>query len=195
MAFNDITYSDIRRTRVPQGSGGCGPAILGGLIGLVLGVLLMVAYLVFYAPAPRQAAPAASGNNPVTISVDDAYLTQVVAASLTRAQPSLGVSNAKAQINPGKQLLISGNVNTLGAARPFAATADVFVDGGAVAIHITEAHLDGLPLPSQITSSLQGSINNQLRQTSASFLPPNSGYTVKGVSTSAHRMNIFIGKP
>lgn len=195
MAYNDITYSDRPRARAPQRAGGCGTALLAGIIGLVLGVLLMAGYLLLFAPAPRQAAPAASGSDPVTITLDDNYLSQVVAISLTRMQPSLGLSNVRTQINPGKQLLISGNVNALGAARPFTATADVFVNNGALAIRITAVQLGGLPVPDTFTSALEGSINNQLRQTSAAFLPPNSGYAVKSVSTTAHRMTIFIGKP
>ncbi|HEV8192519.1 MAG TPA: hypothetical protein VGP82_13715 [Ktedonobacterales bacterium] len=195
MAYNDITYRDTPRARAPQRAGGCGAALLAGIIGLVLGVLLMAGYLLLFAPAPRQASPAASGSDPVTITLDDTYVSQVVATSLTRTQPSLGLSNVGAQINPGDQLLISGNANTLGAARPFTATADVFVNNSALAIRVTAVQLGGLPVPDTLTSALEGSINNQLRQTSASFLPPNSGYAIKRVSTTAHRMTIFVGKP
>jgi hypothetical protein len=195
MAYNDVTYSARPRARAPQQGGGCGTALLAGVIGLVLGVLLMVGYWLLFAPAPRQAVPAASGSDPVTITLDDAYVSQVVSTSLTRTQPSLGLSNVRTQVNPGNQLLISGNVNMLGAARPFTANADVFVKNGALAIRITAVQLGGLPVPDTLTSALEGSINNQLRQTSASFLPPNSGYAVKSVSTTAHRMTIFIGKP
>ncbi len=196
MAYNDVTYNDRTRTYTPRRtSGGCGTALLGGVIGLVLGVLLMLGYLLLFAPAPRQAAPAASGNDPVTITLDDAYVSQLVATSLTKTQPSFDVSNVQTQINPGNQLLISGNVNTLGAPRPFSATADVLVSNGALAARITGVQLVGLPVPGTLTSALQTSINNQLRQSSASFLPPNSGYAIKRVTTSAHRMTISIGKP
>jgi hypothetical protein len=170
-------------------------ALVTGIIGLVLGVLLMVGYLLLFAPAPRQAVPGTSANDPVTITLDDAYVSQVVAASLAQSQPSLAVSNVKTQINPGNQLLISGNANALGAARPFSATADVFVKNGALAMSINAIQLVGLPVPDTLTSTLEGSINTQLRQTSTSFLPPNSGYAIKGVTTSAHRMTIHIGKP
>src|SRR5262249_177392 len=110
-------------------------------------------------------------------------------------QPSLAISNVKTQINPGNQLLFSGDVNALGATRPFSATADVFVKNGALAIGINAIRVVGLPVPDALTSALEGSINNQLRQPRTSCLPPNSGYAIKSVSTSAHRMTIYIGKP
>jgi len=191
--YNDVRYSDPAQTHASQG--GCGMALLAGLIGLALGALLVVGYLLVYAPTPQKAVPAASGNNPVTITLDDTYVSQVVAAPLTKSQPSLAISNVQTQINPGNQLLISGEANVLGAARPFSATADVFVDNGAIAIRITAVQLVGLPVPDSLSSSLESSINSQLRQTSAAFLPPNSGYTIKSVSTTAHRMTISIGKP
>lgn len=195
MAYNDVTYGETSRLPMPQRASGCGMALVTGIIGVVLGVLLMVGYLLLFAPAPRQAVPGTSGNDPVTITLDDAYVSQVVAASLAQSQPSLAVSNVKTQINPGNQLLISGNVNALGAARPFSTTADVFVKNGALAMSINTIQLVGLPVPDTLTSALEGSINTQLRQTSTSFLPPNSGYAIKSVTTSAHRMTIHIGKP
>lgn len=191
--YNEVRYSEPTPTRAPQG--GCGMALLAGAIGLALGALLVVGYLLLYAPTPPKAVPAASGSTPVTITLDDTYVSQVVAASLTKTQPSLAVSNVQTQINPGNQLLISGEVNVLGAARPFSATADVFVNNGALAIRITAIQIVGLPVPDSLASALEGSINTQLRQTSAAFLPPNSGYTIKSVSTAAHRMTISISKP
>src|SRR5262245_23670443 len=108
MAYNDFIYGDRTRAYPPQRASGCGAALVAGVAGLVLGVLLMVGYLLLLAPAPPQAAPSAGDDDPVTVTLDDAYVSQLVATSLTRTRPSFAISDVKAEIKPGNRLLISG---------------------------------------------------------------------------------------
>lgn len=169
---------------------GCG----GAALGLLLGVVLTLLALIVLAPRPAPASPIAAGaSSDIGVSIDDAYLTDVVASAVKGASLPIQLSNVRAEIQPNNQVTLSGNAaGPLSTTTPLVAVAQVSAQSGQLSMNILRAYVGGLPLPSSMTRALEQPINSNLAQANQSYLPP--GYVISGVSTTEHRLQMTIAK-
>lgn len=169
---------------------GCG----GAALGLLLGVVLTLLALVVLAPRPAPASPIAPGSgSAIGISIDDAYLTDVVANAVKGASLPIQLSNVRAEIQPNNQVTLSGNASgPLSTSTPLVAVGQVSAQSGQLSMHILRAYVGGLPLPATVTMALEQPINSNLAQANQTFLPP--GYVISGVSTTEHHLQMTIAK-
>lgn len=164
----------------------------GLLIGLVIGVLGTLLGLYLLAPHPQAASPDASETSgEIGISIDDIYLTQVLADAMSNDALPIHLSDIQAEIQPGNLIKLSGVASgQFPISAPLVATAQLRLQSGKPTIHFLNAQVGGLPLPGSITTALEGPINTRLAQTMANLLP--SGSTVTGLSTTEHHLLMTI---
>lgn len=184
------TSSDSRALASRTKIWGCG----GLLIGLVIGVLATLLVLFALAPRPQVASPVSSVPGGVLgISLDDAYLTQLLSDAMSSGALPIHLSNIQAEILPGDQIKISATTTgQLPISAPLVATAQIQLASGQPTIHFSSAQVGGLPLPAAITTALEKPINTKLAQTMSNLLPP--GSTVTDLSTTEHHLLMTISQ-
>ncbi len=127
----------------------------------------------------------------IGISIDDVYLTQVLADAMSSSTLPIHISNIQAEILPNNRIKLSGTTSgQFPISAPLVATAQLRLQSGQPTIHFLSAQVGGLPLPAAITTALERPINNQLAHTMANLLP--SGSTVTGLSTTTHHLLMTI---
>src|SRR5690242_17946156 len=164
----------------------------GLLVGLVIGVLGTLLGLYLLAPHPQAASPDASETSgEIGITVDDVYLTQVLADAMSNDALPIHLIDIQAEIQPGNLIKLSGSASgQFPISAPLVATAQLRLKSGQPTIHIVSAQVGGLPLPGSITAALEGPINTRLAQTMADLLPP--GSTITSLSTTEHHLLMTI---
>src|SRR5262249_46979119 len=140
------------------------------VLGLVLGVALTLLAQILLAPQPAAVHPT-SGQPDVAITVDDALLTQLAAAGIAHAGLPFAVTNVPAHVLPGNVVTISGAVPALGlfGSRHLTASAQVVPHTGHLALHIADASVGSLTLPSAATSVMESAINDRLATLTDTF--------------------------
>ncbi len=164
--------------------------------GMLLGIVLTLALLVFLAPGPQPVPTRSTAVPDLTITVSDNYIARAASTALSRAQLPVAIGNVRAQTAPGNQLTFSGNAQVFfGLAQPsLSATSQLEATGGHLAVHITRANLGGLPLPSLATSAMEGTIDAQLASTMSALTPPGQHYLVTGVTTGSQQVTIDLAQ-
>jgi hypothetical protein len=157
---------------------------------------LLVAVLGLFALAPRQK-PAAPGtgqtNGQIGISLDDVYLTRILAGAMSNGTLPIQLSNVQAEILPKNRIKLSGTTSgQFPIHAPLVATAHVQLEAGLPTIQFVSAQVGGLPLPAPVTDALEQPINSKLAQIMANLLPPGSSIT--GLSTTAHHLLMTIAQ-
>lgn len=167
----------------------------GGLLaGLVLGVLLILVGLVTLAPRPQQAAPTTtSESNGISVSIDDAYLTQMLSSEISNTALPIRLSNLQAEILPAGQVKLSGDARgLLPVDTHLAAITEIQVQSGQLRMHILSAQVGGLTLPTAITDALERTMNSKLAQATGRLMPPH--FVATGVSTTRHHLLMTIAQ-
>lgn len=164
--------------------------------GVLLGIALTLGVLVFLAPGPQPAQTATATTPDISVTVSDAYLTRAAGAAISQAQLPVTIGHVRASIAPGDQLTLSGNAEAVFGLvqRPLAATSQLEATNGHLAIHITNATLGGMPLPSPVTAVLENSVNTQLTNAMTGLVPGNQHYVVTGVTTGSHLVTIQMNQ-
>ena len=173
------------------------PALLGcgGLLaGLILGALLMLVGLIAFAPRPQAAAPgSADPNGDLTITMDDAYLTQVLGSAISQSSLPISLSNVQAEIQPNNLVKISADTSgAFPVGVPLTALTELSVQSGHLAMRIVSAQVGGLPLPAGVVSALEQQFNSRLMQAGSVLLPSN--YMVTAIHTTEHRLQMSIAQ-
>jgi len=179
-------------------NGLAGRIIWGGvtlLIGVVLGALLAVAWLVWLAPAPQTPLPTPVGHGSVSLTVDDAFLTNVAQNAANNAGLPLPITNVHAHIQPNDTIAITGDVGGIlfFGGTHFSAVAQPRVVNGRLTIHLLSGNIGGATAPSATLTALETSINQQLN--GSAFSPTFNGvqYVVTGVTTANGSMTVKLG--
>ncbi len=164
------------------------------LIGFILGALALIIVLV--ALPPRQPAappPAVSSAGHITVTLDDATVTQLVAAGVQNAQLPVAVSNVHAHIQDGGILAIGGDAALpLVGTRPFAATAQPSVANGRLAAHLTQGSVGELSLPAPSLAALESALNKRLTTQDFAIFPGGPNYHITGLTSSDGRLTLFL---
>jgi hypothetical protein len=162
-------------------------------LGLVLGVGLTLLAQILLAPQPAAVHPA-SEQEGVAITVDDATLTRLAAAGIARAGLPFAVTNVQAHVLPSNVVTISGDVPALGLFGPrrLAASAQVVPTAGRLALHITNASVGGLTLPSALTGVLESALDDRLATLTDTFTVLGTHYQVVGARSSPGSLTLML---
>lgn len=165
-----------------------------GLGGLALGMLLMLALLLYLGPQPqtvRQQPPSAPS---VTVTVDDSFLSRLARVALAQANLPITFTNVHVHIAAGDALTLSGDATNLPSIVPhhFSAAAQVGATDGNLTVHILRASVGGIALPAPITSALESAVNRQLAQAQVAFMSGNLAYAVTNVTSADNRLTLSL---
>lgn len=154
----------------------------------------MLLGLIAFAPRPLTASPGARDqNSDLSITMDDAYLTQVIAAAISQASLPISLSDIQAEIQPGNQVKISAKTSgTFPVGLPLTAVTQLSVQSGHLAMHIASAQAGGLSLPAAAISALEQQINDKLTRESNFLLPSN--YLITAINTTEHHLQMSIAQ-
>ncbi|MEO7000560.1 MAG: hypothetical protein ABI068_01990 [Ktedonobacterales bacterium] len=163
--------------------------------GLIVGVILTLVLLFGRGSQQRVAKPTTTTGH-LTITMDDAFLTQFTRAAIQQAQLPVAVSNVNAHIQAGNTIAISGEASLpFVGAQPVNIQAQPYADGGYLKVRLLNGDIGGEPLPTTILQSLQNALNKQLAQ--FNNLAPSGAdihYAVSGVSTTDGHMLIALNQ-
>jgi hypothetical protein len=163
------------------------PAILWLVCGALIGAILTIGLLFLAGPRPVSV-PAPTGVGHVTVTMDDAYLTSAVRQAVGSVPVIGSVTNLTAHAEPGDQMLLSGTSN----GAPLSITLQPLLSNGVVSVHVADAHIGGLPLPSFIDGQAESAINSQLATLSQSALS-GTHYVVTSVTTTSGHIVLTLG--
>lgn len=161
-------------------------SVVWGVGGLIVGIALTAAVLLLAAPEPPAVIKPPAGASDVSITISDAALTNLAAAGVAQAGLPFSVTNIQAHIKPNNVVQLTGDVPILGGldTRRLSATAALDVKDGHVVMHITNASVGGLGLPSILVAAIENSFDVKSAQLTDSLVVDNTHYVVSGVSST-----------
>ncbi|SRR5579875_230340 len=171
--------------------------VLGLLVGVALGVVLTVGYLVWLTPSAQPTLPntsAATGPGTISITVDDAFLTTVTQTAISSANTPVPITNVHAHILAGDSIVITGQTPPIFFFGPghFSATAQPVAHNGRLGVHLIKGSLGGINAPTQVLKLIEANINQQLGGTAFAPIIGNTQYVVVGVTTTAGHMTLTL---
>lgn len=188
-----VSLTDLQRRfrlRWPPGR----DQLLWGVSGLLIGIVLTVLVLIWVAPEPPAVVKPKASASDVSITIDDAALTNLAAAGIAQAGLPFGVSNVQAHIQPNDIVQITGDVPILGGLdmRRLSATARLDVQSGHLVMRITHASVGGLELPSVLVAAIENAFDIKSAQLTNSLIVDNTHYTVSGVSSTSGNLTLRL---
>ena len=152
--------------------------LVGALTGFVLGALAIIIALMALPPRqPVTVPPATTEPGHITVTVDDATLSQLAAAGVQNANLPVAVSNVHAHIQDGSALAIAGDAAlSLVGTRPFAAAAQLSVANGRLVVHLTRGLIGDLSLPAPTLAALESALNDRLTAHDRNSPPQAAGF-------------------
>jgi hypothetical protein len=173
---------------------GCGVVLLAMLvIGLLVGAGLTLLVQLLWVPGPAvPAAPQTAGT--ATLTVDDAFLSQLAAGGLAQAQLPFGVSNVLVHVQAGTTMTLAGTTSPTGPlpARELSVTGQLAASGGRVSLHVTQATVGGVPLPPPVDAALEQVLNARLATLADRLQVGATRYTVTGVRTTDGQLTVML---
>ena len=162
--------------------------------GLLVGIILTVIVLLGVAPEPPAVAKPPVSASDVSITIDDAALTNLTTAGIAQAGLPFSVTNVQAHIQPNEVVQITGDVPILGSLeiRRLSATAHLAVQDGHVVMHISHASVGGLGLPSILVAAIENSFDVKSEQLTNSLVLDNTHYVVSDVSSTSGQLTLRL---
>lgn len=162
--------------------------------GLLVGIILTVIVLLGVAPEPPAVAKPPASASDVSITIDDAALTNLTTAGIAQAGLPFSVTNVQAHIRPNEVVQITGDVPILGGLeiRRLSATARLAVQNGHVVMHISQASVGGLGLPSILVAAIENSFDVKSEQLTNSLVLDNTHYVVSDVSSTSGQLTLRL---
>lgn len=162
--------------------------------GLLIGIVLTVVVLVGVAPEPPAVAKPPVGTSNIAITIDDTALTDLATAGIAQAGLPFSVTNVQAHIQPNEVVQISGDVPILGglAIRRLSATAHLDVRSGHVVMHISQASVGSLALPSILVTAIENALNVKSAQLSNSLVVGNTRYVLSDISSTTGQLTLHL---
>lgn len=180
-------------------AGGSNRRLLGCLApavgGLIVGILLALGALVVLAPQPRAAvphAPASTAPGHATLTLDDAFLSQLSADALRQAGLPFALSNVRVAIHPANQIAIAADATAGPLTRQLAITGILSVDGGRVRLHVTQAAVGGLSLPAPLDAALESALNARLATLNGLLQFGGTSYAITSVTTEEGQLTLGL---
>lgn len=165
-----------------------------GALGLLIGIIATVIVLLVIAPEPPAVIVTPPSTSDVSITMDDAALSNLTAAGLAQADLPFTVTNVHDHILPNNVVQITGDVPLFGgiAIRRLSATATLDVDQGHVVLHVQSASVGGFDLPSVVTRAIESSFNARSADLTNSLNVDSTHYDVSGISSSSGRLTLKL---
>lgn len=162
--------------------------------GLIVGVVLTVIVLLGVAPEPPAVAKPPVSTCDVSITIDDAALTNLTTAGIAQAGLPFSVKNVQAHIQPNEVVQITGDVPILGGldVRRLSATAHLAVQNGHLVMHISQASVGGLGLPSILVAAIENSFDVKSEQLTNSLVVDSTHYVVSDVSSTSGQLTLRL---
>lgn len=162
--------------------------------GLLVGVILTVIVLLGVAPEPPAVAKPPVSASDVSITIDDAALTNLTTAGIAQAGLPFSVTNVQAHIQPNEVVQITGDVPILGSLeiRRLSATARLAVQNGHLVMHISQASVGGLGLPSILVAAIENAFDVKSEQLTNSLVLDNTHYVVSDVSSISGQLTLRL---
>ena len=173
-----------RRARRGIGFFGVTLIVLLALLVGVVGTLLALAFLAPQPTSPKIAVPTA---HDLTVSVDDAFLTQQVTDGLAKATLPMKVSNVVAHVAENATLDLSGDLpdapHLSGTpARTFSAVLSLAVQDDTLTAQVQSITFGALVLPEAVVTAFKSSLASAFDSAGAS-LAVSSQWTLSELST------------
>lgn len=162
--------------------------------GLIIGMVLTVIVLIGVTPEPPAVAKSPVSASDVAITIDDAALTDLITAGIAQAGLPFSVTNVQAHIQPNAVVQISGDVSILGGLeiRRLSATARLDIRSGHVVMHVSQAQVGSLGLPSILVAAIENSFDVKSAQLTNSLVVDNSHYAVSGISSTNGQLTLRL---
>ena len=165
-----------------------------GVLGLLVGIFATAIFLVAVAPEPLaiQIPPPAASD--VSITMDDAALSNLTAAGVAQANLPITVTNIHDHILPNNVVQITGDVPLLGGivVRRLSATATLTAEQGHVALHVKDASVGDFGLPAVVVTAFEEAFDARSAQLARALSVGSTHYDVSGVSTSDGRLTLSL---
>lgn len=170
---------------------GCRAGLITALAGgLLVGIALTLLVQLLWVPGPT--VPAASQTaGDATLTVDDAFLSQLASDALAQAQLPFDVSNVRVHVRAANVMTVTAATNAGGLlpARELNVTGQLAARGGRVSLHVTQATVGGLPLPPLVDAALEQALNARL----ADMLQVGGTHVaVTGVRTAEGQLTVML---
>jgi len=168
--------------------------LLWGALGLIVGIVVTVIVLLVVAPQPPAVIVTPPSNSDVSITLDDAALSNLTAAGLAQAGLPFTITNVHDHILPNNVVQITGDVPILGGIeiRRLSATATLTVEQGHVALHVKKASVGGFDLPAVVTDAIESSFNARSAELTNSLNVDSTHYAVSGISSSTGKLTLRL---
>lgn len=161
---------------------------------MVVGILLAFAALVVLAPqspAPTPS-PAVTSFAPAhaTITLDDAFLSQVGVDALSGAALPFVVSNVRVAMHPANQIAIVADATAGPLSRQLAVSGTLAAVGGRLRLSVTRAAAGGLTLPAALDAALESDLNARLATLNDLFQFGRTSYAITSVTTREGQLTL-----
>jgi hypothetical protein len=194
----DLKSEKAANTRKLPADGGNGRArtrITWGCSGLLVGVLLSVVFLVIFAPKPQAVVLSPPAPSHITVTVDDQYLTRLVAQGISKANlPGFTIGNVQAHIGAENMLSISGTIETDPSTTlvDLHAQGQIIATGGLIEVAHLTGNFGGLTLPGWMDSALEIGINLSISNERHRLTQGGIQYSIVGVSSTDGRLTLML---
>lgn len=152
-------------------------AILGFIIGAIVTAALM---LLILAPSSAPSDQAQPNATILKVTLTDALLTQELDAH--EGQADANVSQLRAHVEAGGDIVVSGMIQTNGSSAPFSVMLQPYVSQQTLSVKVTRASIAGLLLPPSTFDELVTPLNQRLAKVSKVSVGVGKPLVVNGVS-------------
>jgi hypothetical protein len=165
-----------------------------GVLGLLVGIFATAIFLVAVAPEPLAIRIPPIAASDISITMDDAALSNLTAAGVAQANLPFTVTNIHDHILPNNVVQITGDVPLLGGieVRRLSATATLTAEQGHVALHVKMASVGGFGLPAVATSAFETAFDARSAQLTRVLSVGSTHYDVSGVSSTEGRLTLRL---
>ena len=168
---------------------GCLAPAIGGVL---VGILLALVALVILAPQPRVARQPGAAPAHATLTLDDAFLSQLSGDALRGAALPFTLSNVRVAIHPDNQIALVADAITGPLNRQLAMTGTLVADSGQLHIHVTQASVGGLTLPAALDTVLGSALNARLATLNDQFQVGGTRYAITSVTTQEGQLTLGL---
>lgn len=179
-----------RKGRAVSNENGRRRGLVAGIGGFLLGVVLTVLFLIFFATHPQGVTSSTAANPDISVTLSDSYMTRAANLAIQRAGHPVPIGNVRAHTSVGDTPAVSGDA--VGGLSQLRVVAQLLAQNGNLAVAISSADLGGLALPQPAIDALDAAINDQLQQVTNKLTLSGAHYDVTGVNTADGLVTVTI---